>query len=360
MATFFHAYLAKEKMVSTMMKKRGIAGVGIGFLNEKNRKQGACLIVYTHGNLPSIMRLVPQAVGLQIAGSSISVPVRAIHSGGFRSFASIQTNRYKEKIRPVKAGYSVGRPDASGTAGLIVTNFPERNQLYVLSNNHVLNSNNSPSFTETLQPGGADGGRSRIDTIGRLDRFVALRKTGANFVDGATSIPLRNSLLTPRYATVGELPGHVSSYRIGDRMKKVGRTTGLVKGVVESIHTDIMVDYGDYGNLGTIRFRNQTVIKGTNRVSLPGDSGSVWLRERGNFAAAVNFAGTVDGRRSIAYPVEWFMQVFQTRVATAKGVGSVLRASNRNHNQVRPLTPAELRTIQVRQVKKQTKKRPTK
>lgn len=342
------------------MKQKGIAGIGVGFINEKNRKAGAGLIVYTHGNHPAIMKLVPQAVGLQIAGASVSVPVRAVHSGAFRSFASAQTNRYKEKIRPVKAGYSVGRPDASGTAGLIVTNYPEQNQLYVLSNNHVLNNDNSPSFTETVQPGGADGGRSGIDAIGRLDRFVTLSKTGDNFVDGATSIPLRNSLLTPRYATVGELPGHVASYRIGDKLKKVGRTTGLVKGVVESINTDIMVDYGDYGNLGTIRFRNQTVIKGANRVSLPGDSGSVWLRERDNFAAAVNFAGTADGRRSIAYPVEWFMQVFQTRVATSKGFGTVLRANNRSHRHVRPLSPAELRRIKVRRIKPQAKKRPVK
>lgn len=351
MATFFHAYMAKEKLSRTMMKKKGIAGVGIGFINEKNRKKGAGLIIYTHGN-PTIMKVVPQAVALQVGKKGVSVPVRVVHSGSFRSFANIQTNRYKEKIRPVKAGYSVGRPDVSGTAGLIVTNYPARNQLYVLSNNHVLNKNNSTSFSETIQPGGADGGRSGIDTIGHLDRFVILSKTRDNFVDGATAIPLSSRLLTPRYATVGELPGHVASYGVGERMKKVGRTTGLVKGVVESINTDIFVEYGDYGNLGTIRFRNQTIIKGVNSVSSPGDSGSVWLRNRDNFATAVNYAGTEDGKRSIAYPVEWFMQLFQTRVATSNGAGIVMRTSNKNYSHIRPLSRAELQMVKVGKMKR--------
>ncbi|MGE5703395.1 MAG: hypothetical protein ACM32O_12765, partial [Clostridia bacterium] len=310
MATFYHAYLAKEKLSRSMIHKNGIAGVGVGYVNPKNPKLGAGVVVYTTSNKVSITNAAPQSVQLSVKGSTVSVPVRTIPSGKFHSFADVDPRRFRERIRPVPAGYSVGHPEASGTAGLIVVNYPARTRLYICSNNHVLNKNNSTGYTETIQPGGADGGRTVRDRIGRLDRFVRLRRNGDNFLDAATSKPLRNSLLSPTYATVGVLPGHVRSYSVGDRFKKVGRTTGFVRGVVESINTDLFINYGKYGGLGSIRFRNQTVITSSMPISLPGDSGSVWLRAKDNFAAAVNFAGTSDGKRSIAYPVQWFMQVF--------------------------------------------------
>jgi hypothetical protein len=126
----------------------------------------------------------------------------------------------------------------------------------------------------------------------------------------------------------------------------VGRTTGRVSGVVESIHTDIDVDYGSLGGLGTIRFRNQTVIRGQTAVSLAGDSGSVWLTS-GNYAAAVNFAGSADGRLSIAFPVHWAMQAFGVRVARAnRSSGRLVQSGLRNQARyTQPLTAAQLRKV---------------
>ncbi|GJM82609.1 hypothetical protein HMSSN139_51050 [Paenibacillus sp. HMSSN-139] len=182
----------------------------------------------------------------------------------------------------------MGTADASGTAGLIVSSDVNGCSRLILSNNHVLADNNTARFSATLQPGGADGGTIAKDRIGQLERVTKLSRKRPNYLDAATAKPLRRSLLKPAYAVFGIVPGHVRCYKVGDRLKKVGRTTGVVNGTVESIHTDVQVDYGDYGNLGTITFKDQSVIRGKRPVSLEGDSGSVWLTRKGNLAAAVN------------------------------------------------------------------------
>ena len=336
-----------------MLKQRGIHGVGVGYKDPAKPYKGAAVIVYADKAVSTASSKVrrkvrPQTVPIPTALKS-KVPVRVIRSSKFRK-NGLETARFRRRIRPVIAGYSVGTPDVSGTAGLIISDKKRPNSRYILSNNHVLVNNNSARPSVTLQPGGADGGTVKRDTVGFVNRFVKLRKNRPNFLDAATSKPLRRNLLFPAYAVYGKVPGFVRTYKIGDRFKKVGRTSGIVTGKVESLHTDIQVDYGDYGNLGTITFKNQSVIRGKRPVSLSGDSGSVWLTRRGNLAAAVNFAGSDGGHLSIAYPVEWFMKVFGTRVARAGkcSLASPGRGSKRKFHCVHPLSAKTVKMLRPR------------
>lgn len=354
MATFQEALLAKKHLVKRWKRMPGVIGIGIGYANGKNKKGGACIVMYTVNASAAVKKSCPSCVLVKRQGATtpthVSVPVRTVTSGRCHCHPAVRPSatNYRSRIRPVIAGYSIGYPGASGTAGLIVARGGQR---FVLSNNHVLNRNNTSGYTETIQPGGADGGRSGRDRIGRLYRFVRLRRNAANRMDAAISIPTSNRLLAPRYATVGRVPGVIRSYGIGRRLKKVGRSSGLAWGTVESIHTDIDVSYGNYGGLGTIRFQNQTVIRSTVPVSLPGDSGSVWLTA-GNYAAAVNFAGSSNGRLSISYPVVWALQAFGVGVARAAGrTGkSIAKAKGvrRNNARTRPLSATELNRVQTK------------
>ncbi|WP_238392563.1 hypothetical protein [Paenibacillus antri] len=112
------------------------------------------------------------------------------------------------------------------------------------------------------------------------------------------------------------------------------------------MNTDVRVGYE---RLGSFRFKNQTVIAGKKPVSLPGDSGSVWLRRSDDFAAAVNFAGSDDGKMSVAFPIQWFMVRFGARVARPKGVGLVrsIKKNNGSMAYTRQLSRRELASIQV-------------
>lgn len=360
LASFFKAYKLKQRYARRLLKQKGIHGIGVGYLNPAKPGKGAAVIVYADqvsaaaaakgkkGAKAVKHRFSPSLPGKLKA----AIPVRLIRSSRFRKNAS-SSSAFQRRVRPVIAGYSVGTPNVSGTAGLIVSDKRRPGSRFILSNNHVLVNENTDRTSLTLQPGGADGGTTKNDTIGRVDRFVRLRKKGTNFMDAALSKPRRPSLLFPSYAVYRKVPGYVRSYRIGDRFKKVGRTSGAVNGIVESIHTDVQVDYGDYGGLGTITFKNQSVIRGKQPVSLDGDSGSVWLTRRGNLAAAVNFAGSDGGRLSIAYPVDWFMEVFGTRVAKP-GQRSIVRpgrGSRQKYMCTRPLTrqtAAKLRPCRCR------------
>ncbi|MCP3776090.1 S1 family peptidase [Paenibacillus sp. MZ04-78.2] len=315
-ATFMAARRMKRKMATRLLKKNGVYGVGIGYRDPANPKKGAAVIIYTDKVSSASLGLVPSMFTAKAKGKGADVPIRIVKTGKIRAHAN-----YTGRIRPVPPGYSVGTTKGSGSAGLIVTNRSKAANRYLLSNNHVLNPNNATRTTETLQPGGADGGRPGTDRIGRLYSYVKLEKNKDNFIDAALSVPTNNRLLNPNYPTVGAIPGYVTSYRVGEQFKKVGRTTGLVNGRVESIDTDIQIDYG--GRLGVLNFKNQTVIRGTTPISLAGDSGSVWLRRADNYAAAVNFAGSLDGRLSIAFPVRWAMQAFGTKVALASGASKV-------------------------------------
>ncbi|GAA0134340.1 hypothetical protein YSY43_11800 [Paenibacillus sp. YSY-4.3] len=356
MASFHKVYQIKQRLTTKMLKRRGVHGIGVGLCNPRRPGKGAAIILYASA-------LAATAKSSQKASSKrkplnpaqlqnkLGVPVRIVRSTGFHKHGGSESFRFRRRIRPVVAGYSIGTPVVSGTAGLIITGVRGGKNRYVLSNNHVLVNENTRRCSKTLQPGGADGGTVRADRIGELHRFVRLSKKKNNYLDAAMAKPFRPSLLSPRYAVFGTVPGHLRSYRAGDRFKKVGRTTGISTGRVESIHTDILVSYGSYGNLGTITFKNQSVIRGKRPVSLGGDSGSVWLTGRGNLAAAVNYAGSADGLLSISYPIEWFMQVFRTKVAPFRSqrkhhtLNRPDRSRPRNYACTQPLPPKLLRVI---------------
>ncbi|WP_246362074.1 S1 family peptidase [Paenibacillus alba] len=363
MATFQEALKQKNRISPVLLKRAGVTAVGVGYADPQKPALGAGVIVYTHQKIiPSSLTSLKGV--LTKAGTS--VPVRFVHAGKFNAHASSSNAKgskatsFTGRVRPVPGGVSVGKlnPDATGTAGLIVI---KNNQLYVLSNNHVLINNNSSAFSATVQPGAADGGTGSRDTIGRAFQFVRLVPGGVNFQDSAIALPNSNSLLNPRYqiSSSGQLitvPGHLLSYPVGLQVMKSGRTTGFVRGTVEANNADIRVSYG--GTLGTLLFRNQSIILGNNGpVSLPGDSGSVWLRASDRFAAALNFAGTADGKRSISNPIGIIMSTYGIRVAIPAANNTVRSGSIRgiapigNHAYVQPLTEQQRKRMRAVYVK---------
>lgn len=346
-ATFKDCTLAKVKLADGLLVDENIMGVGVGYADPLQPTNGAALLIYVRGTASTeITAHYATTVDMMLQGRQVSIPIRFVAAQPFvcndsRSVAALVT-----RVRPVPAGYSVGHGGNAGTSGLTLMGKDSPGRLYLCSNNHVLNQDNSAGLSRTLQPGGADGGKQERDSIGRLYRFVRLQKDG-NLLDAAICLPSSRRLLAARYAALGKVAGHFRRYRVGWKLRKVGRSTGLVHGVVESVNVDMKVDYGDYGGLGVVIFRNQSVIKGEQPVSMPGDSGSIWLRGTRNYAVAVNYAGTVDGLRSIAFPVHWVMQVFATRVARRRNRrGRVVAAGRRGSLlYTRSLTATELRHL---------------
>lgn len=222
----------------------------------------------------------------------------------------------KSRIRPAPGGVSIGHPlITAGTLGMIVK---KKGVNYILSNNHVLaDCNDALPGDQTWQPGRHDGGRES-DTIGHLAAFVPIhfinesscpianaivkafnalagllnRKTRlpnpvsalSNKVDCAISKPLFDEDISQEILEIGK-PVGFGEAKVGDRVKKSGRTTKLTEGNVIAIDGAVNISYGEKVAV----FEDQII---TSAMSEGGDSGSAVLNGK-NIAVGLLFAGSI-------------------------------------------------------------------
>lgn len=147
-----------------------------------------------------------------------------------------------------------------------------------------------------LQPGSYDGGRKGADTVARLLDFVPLRPGMNNLVDAAVAALEPQIAWDPSMLTgTGQLQGLRPEPLVpGDTVFKLGRTTGLTRGVVTAVEVDDVVVGYERGEMG---FDRQIEIVGADwdtPFSSGGDSGSMIFDSQG-WACALLFAGSDAG-----------------------------------------------------------------
>jgi len=201
---------------------------------------------------------------------------------------------YRSKQRPLLIGCSTGflAQDfvMAGTLGCFVTSGNSK-ALHILSNNHVLaDENRYPKGGTIVQQGMLDGGNATTGRVAKLTRFVRLDPAGKNLVDCA--IAKLNAGIDADVHTIkgiGTLAGQRNQVAIGDRVHKVGRTTGVRHGKVTAFELDdVIVGY----DIGDVSFDDQIEIegKGTQSFSDAGDSGSL-IVDDDMLAVGLLFAG---------------------------------------------------------------------
>jgi len=205
----------------------------------------------------------------------------------------------------------------AGTLGCLVS---RGDQVYILSNNHVLaDSNEAQPGDAILQPGPHDGGTIE-DQIATLEEFVPINfgtdvpscpiatgtatvvnwmagLTGSrhrlqafqenpemNLVDAAIARPMSANLVEKRILEIGE-PQGVSEGTLGLKIRKSGRTTGLTSGEITQVDVTTQVSYGA-GKTAT--FTDQLM---AGAMSSGGDSGSAVLDENDRVIGLL-FAGS--------------------------------------------------------------------
>jgi hypothetical protein len=201
--------------------------------------------------------------------------------------------------RPVLIGSSVGHVRVTaGTVGAFVR---RDGRYFILSNNHVLADEGRASEGESvLQRATADGGLDPEDRVGRYHTAVPLTKDAGNQVDAALAEIDGNIECDPRRmrelvdgsdrALAGLGPELVD---VGDRVYKIGRTTGSTAGRVTAFDVDnVVVSYG----IGNLRFDGQVEIEGegARAFSDGGDSGALIVNESIE-AVGLLFAGNEVG-----------------------------------------------------------------
>ena len=206
----------------------------------------------------------------------------------------------RARQRPLLIGCSVAHYDVTaGTLGAFVRTVGKRDEICMLSNNHVLaNENDAAKGDAVLQPGPYDAGRRTRDHVATLERFVRLRTSRPNLVDAAIArLQPGIEWKAAELRDLGKLKGAASDpVEAGARVAKLGRTTGLTRGRVTAFELDDVVVGYDIGN---ISFDNQIEIEGagSDPFSDGGDSGSLII-DSARRAVGLLFAGSDMGGRN--------------------------------------------------------------
>ena len=204
----------------------------------------------------------------------------------------------KERLRPLQGGGGIEMVTngEAGTLGCIVKKIiKDTPRYYILTNNHVIAGDNDiPLGDAVMQPTKEFGGKYAKDIIAILSTFVPLKfKKGdeepPNYIDAAIAKILRKELISNSIYKVGKITGVNNTVNIGDKIKKVGFTTGLTEGEIESLGVTMIVPYNEYGTKDAL-FKNQIT---ANLILDSGDSGAIVLNES-NEAIGLLFAGGED------------------------------------------------------------------
>ncbi len=307
--------MVKERHEASMMAKKNVVGLGIGYKQTKGVKTDRLALVV----------MVSKKVAAEVLreGDVIPAEIEGVTTDVIEVGEIVALQARTDRWRPAPGGVSIGHfKITAGTLGALVRD-AETDEILILSNNHVMaNSNGAVQGDPILQPGPADGGTVAADAIANLLRFVPIQFESepsqspcpfsqaaagmanffaklvgsrhrllpvviqqANQVDGALARPVSPDVVGSDILEIGSVTGDREP-ELGMGVKKSGRTTGLTTGTVQLLDASVQVGYGG-GR--TALFTNQIL---TTNMSQGGDSGSLLVDAEGNKAVGLLFAGS--------------------------------------------------------------------
>lgn len=214
---------------------------------------------------------------------------------------------------------SLSTQTLAGTMGALLE-FNEDNQLYLLSNNHVIGGcNHAEKNAIITMPAPRDSGRFAPSEVGTLSAVIPLESGNPEFVpacdvDAAIGRVTYPDRVTSWQGTLSEgydSPSQVLPLTSGMKVKKFGRTTGLTHGVAEAKTTgNTKIPYKAEGFNATVYFKDFWLVRGENEkpFALAGDSGSLVVTEDGSATVGLLFAN--DNRYACILPIQAVLNRF--------------------------------------------------
>jgi hypothetical protein len=330
--TISAALSAKQNNLQRLLSRPNVVACGIGYkVTADGPTDELSVVVSVAHKLPTAQLAESDMVPRIVDGVKTDV----IETGVFRALQG-----YRDRWRPViPPGVSLGHINVTaGTFGCLVR---RGNELFILSNNHVLaNVNQGQVGDPILQPGRYDGGSSQ-DQIATLSDYVPLdfggdaatcnlagavekmlnalasvtgsshrvmtyRQTaGSNRVDAALARPNDPASVRPEIFGIGR-PRGARQATLGTPVKKSGRTTGYTEGRIVQIDVTSQVAYGP----GQATFHGQFMASG---MSAPGDSGSAIL-DMEDYVVGLLFAGS--DAATLINPIQLVLQALNVEIVT--------------------------------------------
>ena len=305
------------------------AKLTVSAVGHQEGKVGGGVVVYVSKGSAKALKGLPA----ELDGVSITIRKAGLISisPGAMGKVTGDPNVYKRGDRIACGSSCATAGGDSGTFGAIVTKGDD-GTLFVLSNNHVLaGCNHIPPGMPIMSPAPTDarpGGPPPL-SIAELTETIAMHSGNPKHVD-----PCQEDI------AIGKLlvPDRVSSWQGGDdgydtpttivdpepdmKVKKIGRTTGLTFGAVDSEVSDpFPVACNVKGFKATVWFRNFWCLLG-NEVpfALPGDSGSLVVTEDGKGAVGLLFSSSPGGAIGHMIPFRQIAKALGVKLQNGHGL----------------------------------------
>ncbi|MCC6905908.1 MAG: hypothetical protein IT326_08710 [Anaerolineae bacterium] len=341
----------RQSVVADFMRRQNVIACGVGFKMVAGQNTGQpCIVVSVREKKPAAALTAADLIPNMIREIATDV----VETGDIVPFG---LNR-RAVLRPIRPGSSIAH--IRGTAGTFGCVVRHGDVPYILSNNHVLALlNQGKAGDPILQPGPGDGG-TPANAVGALAEYEPLRflddiapasttpgkqpsaggsliggiagllgrlfkstsgatmtkpgtarpvpapTTNENLIDAALARVNPELVLSPSIIDIGGAPLGVAAPRLGMRVMKSGRTTGLTQGIVTQIDVTIDVNYDNR----RARFTNQIVL---TPLSQPGDSGSLIL-DYERRAVALLFSGS--SQVTVASPIQTVLSRLRVELET--------------------------------------------
>lgn len=209
---------------------------------------------------------------------------------------------------PMRGGISVSNPlmVSAGTLGGLVKDRQSHDDM-ILSNWHVLGCpwaewDDLPIY----QPGRLDGGY-RVHTVACLTRHAMDQN-----LDAAVATLNGTRMLINDERGLGRVAG-VASPRLGMRVIKSGRTTGVTTGIIDGFGGRRMFNYFGFSRM--VREHIHIIpAPESEQVSAPGDSGAFWLEESTHLAVGLHFGGNNSPEYALAFSMPEVLEALQVEM----------------------------------------------
>jgi hypothetical protein len=247
----------------------GVHKVDVGYAFKRGKPTNRLAIrVHVHSKRPEAELARSQILPKEIDG----VPVDVLETN-----PELHLVNRTVKQNPLLAGVEIGNTSLPGvgTLGAIVFDDDTLSPMG-LSNNHVLFGATGAAGNDVNQPG-TTVAADRVGTVMRANQFYdcavfRLDPTKRPFTLSVADLPAPPSI------------AQTATVLIGMKVVKSGRTTAVTYGIVDGVDS---VEF-------TVVPDPAKTPAGT-QVSMPGDSGSVWLEDPSHRAVGLHYAGETSG-----------------------------------------------------------------
>ncbi|MCY9784362.1 DNA/RNA non-specific endonuclease [Nocardiopsis sp. EMB25] len=294
---------ALKKFIRTQgegyLRDPNVSSIGIARKTTDSRPEGEIALQFTVDKKAQPEQL--EALGTKklpesITVDGVEVPTEVLqrsYEPQFRVVAEAESPTRHKRLDPALPGVSVGHVNVSaGTIGCVVFDRHDGTP-YVLSNWHVLHGASGEPGEDVVQPGQADDPHIDRNRLGRLER------SHLGFSGDCAVATVEDRRFDADILDLGVAPEELGEPEIGDTVVKSGRTTGVTHGVVRSPFKLVQIDYRGVGPRNVLCFEigvDPNIPPENGEISLPGDSGSVWMFKDpggrpGKVLAGLHFAG---------------------------------------------------------------------